>query len=102
MHYDPFFLWPENNLAWLFATCPEPSCRNGLKAIEFAKRACDRSDWHCWSFISTLAAAYAEVGDFEKAVSFQKVAIAMAPSETASQEQQVLQHYIAKQPWRTH
>jgi hypothetical protein len=28
----------QNNLAWLLATCPEASIRNGAKAVELAQQ----------------------------------------------------------------
>jgi tetratricopeptide (TPR) repeat protein len=97
---DPYFLWAPNNLAWKFAACPDANYRNGAKGIEYAQYACDKSDWHCWSFISTLAAAYAESGDFEKAISLQVTTIAMAPPENIPQESQVLESFKAGKPWR--
>ena len=33
------------NLAWIYATCPDRSFRNGPKAVELARRACELTDW---------------------------------------------------------
>jgi tetratricopeptide (TPR) repeat protein len=69
-----------NNLAWLQATCPDAKYRDGKKAIENASRACqtDAGHWYC---IGTLAAAYAESGDFGRAKALQTSAIQMAATD---------------------
>ena len=65
---------PENlaalsNLAWLLATSPDPTLRNGSEAVQLAERAdsaSSRSDNHP-AVLRILAAAYAEVGQFTEA-----------------------------------
>ncbi len=46
--------------------------RDGKKAITLAKKACGLTDYRNMLLVETLAAAYAESGDFEKAVETQK------------------------------
>ena len=57
-----------NNLAWVLATRPEPELRNGAEAVRLAEHACQlTAQTNLW-FQHTLAAAYAEKGDFRKAI----------------------------------
>ncbi|MHC4521476.1 MAG: tetratricopeptide repeat protein, partial [Planctomycetota bacterium] len=69
-----------NALAWLQATYPSAAVRDGAKAIENAKKACELSDRSNPNFIDTLAAAYAEAGDFAAAVREERVAVQLAAS----------------------
>jgi tetratricopeptide (TPR) repeat protein len=64
-----------NNRAWIHATCPVASHRNGAAAVSEATRACILSDWKRSSRVDTLAAAYAESGDFVRAVIYEKTAM---------------------------
>ena len=66
----------QNNLAWLLAACPVDELRNGQEAVEHATWACNIAGWCNPSFIGTMAAACAEVGDFVQAVRWQKRALA--------------------------
>ncbi len=89
-------------LAWLMAICPEAPFRNGKEAIRMGMRACELSQWKEPSRIETLAAAYAESGDFDKAVKFQTQAINMkseyGPVRKDVRERLAL--YRKHQPWR--
>jgi tetratricopeptide (TPR) repeat protein len=68
---SPYYAEAYNNLAWLLAVCPDAKVRNGKKAIEYAKKACELSEWETPSWFGALAAAYAEAGDFDNAVKWQ-------------------------------
>lgn len=69
-----------NEKAWTLATCPLDSLRDGTEAVRLSMKSCDQTSWKAWNFLDTLAAAYAESGDFEKAVKYQTDAIAATPS----------------------
>jgi protein O-mannosyl-transferase len=56
------------NLAWLLATSQDASVRSGLKAVELAKQADRLVGGTNPLVLRTLAAAYAENGDFANAI----------------------------------
>ena len=57
-----------NHLAWILATYPRAELRNGPEAVRLAQRACALTDNKSPSELGTLAAAYAETGQFQLAV----------------------------------
>lgn len=66
---------PLNNLAWLLATYPDRDLRDPERAIQYARLAVSLRDPVDWSYVDTLAAAYAAAGDFDNAVLEQERAI---------------------------
>ena len=70
-----------NNLAWLLATCPEASLRDGHKAIELAQRAERLSGSEHAEVLDTLAAAYAEAGRFGEAAETARRALALGATQ---------------------
>lgn len=93
-----------NGRAWLQATCPDAAFRNGPHALEDAKRVA--AVLKIPAAIDTLAAAYAEVGDFDSAVGCEALAIAaIKPSmKDADEERSTLEKRISSfkqhRPWR--
>jgi tetratricopeptide (TPR) repeat protein len=57
-----------NNLAWLLATSPEDELRDAAAAVHAAARAARLTGERDPQILDTLAAAYAEAGDFARAV----------------------------------
>ena len=90
-----------NNLAMILAACPEAAYRDGPKAVESATRACTLTDWEKPEYLDTLAAAAAEVGDFDAAVAWQARAIALLSDEQQRDDYRSrLALYQAKKPYR--
>ena len=58
-----------NNLAWLLSTCPDAKVRDGARAVQVAQRACELTHDGSAKYLTTLAAAYAEAGRFDDAIS---------------------------------
>jgi hypothetical protein len=69
-----------NNIAWYFATNPDPKLRNGKYAIRLATRACEMTGYKSHSNVLALAAAYAEDSRFDDAISTAQLASALVPA----------------------
>ena len=67
---------------------PRGQVRSGEPAVEHAKKACELTEWKEGGYIDTLAAAYAEAGDFLSAIRYEEKAINMALSDTERQSGQ--------------
>lgn len=89
-----------NNLAWVLATSPEAELRDGKRSVELAKRACEATDYKEAHILSTLAAAFAEKGDFPEAIRWSTQAVAIGNSEVDEQLAKELKSYEAGKPWR--
>jgi len=96
--------WMFNRLALFQATFPSAEFRDGTKAVENATKACVQTNWNNHEYISTLAAAYAETGDFDSAVKWQKKTIDLLTEEQSSRQraeyQSRLKLYQAGKPYR--
>ena len=90
-----------NMLAWIRATCPDDNLRDGEKAVELALAACKLTDRKDPDMLDTLAAAYAEAADFNKAVECQEEANKLLTDESARSEGLERLHlYTENKPYR--
>ncbi len=89
-----------NNLAWILATSPHDELRDGQRAIELAKKACELTNYKQAHILSTLASGYAEIGDWENAVKWSQAAVELGEGDVKEQLEQELESYKNKKPWR--
>src|SRR5213082_1027284 len=84
-----------NNLAWLLATGSNASLRNGARAIQLARQADQLSGGTNALVLRTLAAAYAEAGQFEKAIENARAATRVAQMQRDNSLAATLEQEIA-------
>lgn len=101
---NPQHLLAINNLAWLLATSRQDSVRDGAQAVNLVAHALQLPGGSRPHLMHTLAAAYAETGQYDKAVqiSQQVTAMARAQGNTALMQQCLNERlaYESGSPWR--
>jgi len=106
LEIDPRYAGAYNNLSWLLATCPNSRYRDGVEAVSLAQKAVElnkklKRNSAC---MDTLAAAYAEAGNFEEAIKTQERAINLLKNSVDTKEladkKEHLESYKAHKPWR--
>lgn len=75
---NPYLL---NNLAWVLATCPDASIRNGSRALELARKANELAAGKSPAILGTVAAALAELGRFSDATQTAQQAFELATAQ---------------------
>jgi len=86
--------------AWFLATCPDESFRHGPRALQIAEEASAMLAVPYWSCEASLAAAYAECGNFALAVEHGRRALELAPPTRRDDFQTRLARYTAGEPFR--
>lgn len=92
-----------NNLAWVLATSPQKELRDGKRSIELGLQACELVEYKESYAVSTLAAGYAEVGEWEKACEWAAKAVELGEQEKSDSLDNLkreLEGYQRKKPWR--
>lgn len=97
---DPSHAGAQIDLALLMGTCPDEKLRDGKHAVEYATKACKKVNWKGANWLDILAAAYAESGDFDKAVEWQQKAIEQAAPKDMAEFESRLKLYQNKKPYR--
>ena len=96
LQLNPAFARAYDNYAWLLATSEDPKFHDPDRAVIHAQKACELTDHQDWSHLSTLAASYAESGDFANAGKWLKQAHSLAPDEQKDQLTQLVNVYDAE------
>jgi len=101
LQMNPDFTPARNSLAWVLSTCTNQSLRNGDLALRLAHRAVQATKSNNVTCLDTLAAAYAEVGEFLKAQNTAQQALNMAKSKNLAHDpfEQRLRLYLSRQPY---
>ncbi|MDO5113702.1 MAG: tetratricopeptide repeat protein, partial [Planctomycetia bacterium] len=92
-----------NNLAWILGTSPDDSLRDAERAIALGTKVCELTQYANPGYLSTLAAAYAEKGDFEKALEWIQKAMEIAEKnqdKTLDALKKEKAFYEKKEPFR--
>jgi WD40 repeat protein/serine/threonine protein kinase len=90
-----------NNIAWTMATSADPKVRDGQSAVDYAERVVAATLRASAMYLDTLAAAYAEAGQFTNALKVQNEALALLQNEGWKEECAArLKLYAAGLPYR--
>ena len=83
-----------DNLGWVLATYPADGIRDGKRAVEMAEKATTLPGGNVPIVFRTLAAAYAESGDFPKATETAQRAIDLATAQNNASLLATLRHEL--------
>jgi protein O-mannosyl-transferase len=81
---DPDSRMSLNGLAWILATSPDASLRDGQRAVQLATRGVELSRHQEPFILRTLACAYAETGQFDQAIAVARQALNLATTQSNS------------------
>jgi spermidine synthase len=94
LELSPNYVEALTGLAWMLATDSDPKLRDGARAVTLAKRACELRGDDQPLLLDTLAAAYAESGDFSRAVDTAQKAEKLARSAGGPEWAQDIEHRL--------
>jgi tetratricopeptide (TPR) repeat protein len=102
---DPVSPQLATSLAWALATDEDDGLRNGTEAVRLALEACEATQYGDPAVLDVLAAAYAEAGQFEEAVTTERRALELAQATRQTQPTQAyekrLDLYKSGRPFRS-
>jgi tetratricopeptide (TPR) repeat protein len=104
LYFSPNMAQALYNLIWILASCEDERFRNGEGAVRLAEKLCKITQYNQPLALDVLAAAYAETGKFDEAVTISKKALELAlkqgPKELVLELKKRLQLYQAEHPYR--
>ena len=104
LELDPEMTQALYNLSWILGTHEDGKHRNGKEALIMAEKLCKITRYQQPLALDALAAAYADTGQFHKAVIAEKKAIKLAlpegPEEFISGLKKRLELYQTERPYR--
>jgi len=92
-----------NRIAWRLAVSRDDQVREGKRAVEYATQANELTSWRVGNYLDTLAAAYAETGNFSEAVRWEQKSLedaSFASSSGGARARERLELYRAGKPYR--
>ena len=100
LQLNPQLVKEANTLAWLLATSPDAEARDGAESLRWAKLCAEKTNYRNPAVFGTLAAAYAETGEFTQAIEWQTRALMAAPAAMKVICEQRLEKLKKHQPLR--
>jgi 4-amino-4-deoxy-L-arabinose transferase-like glycosyltransferase len=91
---DPNHAMTLNNLAWILATDPDDRIRDGREAVALAQRVSTLTHFADPAVLDTAAAAWAEIGDFDKAIATIQSAISRIDLSSGEDEASELRAHL--------
>jgi tetratricopeptide (TPR) repeat protein len=123
--YEPYYAWGYLDRAWLLATCPDQHYRDGKRAFSDALMAYQWRNYtyrklyyyrnrpgmtyyiersapgDCAALFTILSAAYAECGDFKKAIEYQQTALTRYEADkNRGVARALIKQYELSEPYR--
>jgi tetratricopeptide (TPR) repeat protein len=99
-YYDTLVLLHGAVLAEFLATCPDERLRDGQRALKIASIGCQATKYEDADNVFALAAAHAEMGDFDEAVRWHEKALALDGKPPTETRQSQLAAYRDRKPFR--
>jgi tetratricopeptide (TPR) repeat protein len=104
LQFNPDWIYTLKCYAWVLATCPHSSIRDGPRAVKFARHSCELTHYQKPVFVEVLGAAYAEAGQYDQALAMSKKATKLAEEDGETnligQNLQLMKLYAAHKAYR--
>src|SRR5436190_7417110 len=94
LELNPHSFNAQCNFAWLLATSPDPSLRDGTRAIQLTEDVLNGAGRDNPSVLRAAGAAYAETGQFDKAIAMAEEALEITRAQGNEALTEDLQHNI--------